>query len=66
MVVAPRWTGLEAAAPRQARRMSIRAHPASLGASAAAVANWCSRGELAHLNTETQQLRRTTDARPRA
>ncbi len=56
MVVAPRWTGLEAAALRQARRMSIRASAAHLGVSAATVANWDSRGELARLNTETQQL----------
>lgn len=56
MVVAPRWTGLEAAALRQARRMSIRAYAASLGVSAATVANWDRRGEHAHLNTETQQL----------
>jgi tetratricopeptide (TPR) repeat protein len=56
MVLAPRWTGLEAAALRQARRMSIRAYAASLGVSAATVANWDRRGEHAHLNTETQQL----------
>ena len=56
MVVAPRWTGREAAALRQARRMSVRAYAAALGVSAATVANWDSRGERARLNTETQQL----------
>lgn len=56
MVVTPRWTGLEAAALRQARRMSIRAYAAHLGISPATVANWDSRGQLARLNTETQQL----------
>jgi len=56
MAVAPRWTGLEAAALRQARRMSIRAYATHLGVSAATVANWDSRGRLARLNTETQQL----------
>ena len=56
MAVAPRWTGLEAAALRQARRMSIRAYATHLGVSAATVGNWDSRGGLARLNTETQQL----------
>jgi tetratricopeptide (TPR) repeat protein len=56
MFVAARWTGREAAALRQARRMSVRGYAASLGVSAAAVANWDSRGELARLNMETQQL----------
>jgi transcriptional regulator with XRE-family HTH domain len=56
MVVTPRWTGLEAAALRQARRMSIRAYASYLGVSPATVANWDSRGERARLNTETQQL----------
>jgi transcriptional regulator with XRE-family HTH domain len=56
MVVAPRWTGLEAAALRKARRMSVRAYAAHLGVSAATVANWDNRGELARLNTETQQM----------
>src|SRR3954452_10346345 len=56
VVVAPRLSGLEAAALRRARRMSIRAYAASLGVSAATVANWDRRGEHAHLNTETQQL----------
>ena len=56
MVVAPRWTGLEASALRRARRMSVRSYAAHLGVSAATVANWDSRGELARLNTETQQL----------
>jgi transcriptional regulator with XRE-family HTH domain len=56
MVVAQRWTGLEAAALRQARRMSVRAYAAHLGVSAATVANWDNRGELARLNTETQQM----------
>lgn len=56
MLVAPRWTGLEATALRQARRMSIRAYATHLGLSAATVANWDRRGQLARLNTETQQL----------
>src|SRR3569833_1200624 len=56
MVVAPRWTGLEAAALRRASRMSIRGYAAQLAVAAATVANWDSRGELAQLNTETQQL----------
>ncbi|MDG4834104.1 hypothetical protein O7627_33105 [Solwaraspora sp. WMMD1047] len=36
--------------------MSIRAYAAHLGVSPATVANWDSRGRLARLNTETQQL----------
>jgi hypothetical protein len=36
--------------------MSVRGYAAHLGVSAATVANWDSRGELARLNTETQQL----------
>jgi hypothetical protein len=36
--------------------MSIRAYAAHLGVSIATVSNWDSRGELARLNTETQQL----------
>lgn len=56
MVVAPRWTGREAAALRQARRMSIRAYAAHLGVATATVTNWESRGERARLRTETQQL----------
>jgi transcriptional regulator with XRE-family HTH domain len=56
MIVARRWTGREAAALRQARRMSMRAYAAHLGVAVATVSNWDSRGERARLNTETQQL----------
>lgn len=56
MVVTHRWTGREAAALRQARRMSIRAFAAHLGVAVATVSNWDSRGEHAQLRTETQQL----------
>ena len=56
MIVIRRWTGREAAALRQAKRMSIRAFAAHLGVTVATVSNWESRGELARLRTETQQL----------
>jgi len=56
MVVAPRWTGREAAALRHARRMSIRAYAAHLGVAVTTVANWERRGADAHLRTDTQQL----------
>lgn len=56
MVVIRKWTGREAAALRQAKRMSIRAFAAHLGVTVATVSNWESRGELARLRTETQQL----------
>lgn len=51
-----RWTGRDAAALRQARRISIRAYAAHLGVAVATVSNWESRGEQARLRTETQQL----------
>ncbi len=56
MVVARLWTGLEAASLRQARRMSVRAYAAHLGVTVSTVSNWDSRGILAHLRTETQQM----------
>jgi hypothetical protein len=56
VVVARPWTGREAGALRQARRMSIRAYAAHLGVAVATVSNWDSRGVRARLNTETQQL----------
>jgi transcriptional regulator with XRE-family HTH domain len=56
MIVIRRWTGREAAALRQAKRMSIRAFAAHLGVTVATVSNWESRGELARLRTETQQI----------
>jgi DNA-binding transcriptional regulator YiaG len=43
MGVAEPWSGREAAALRQAHRMSIRAYAAHLGVAIATVANWDSR-----------------------
>ncbi|GGL18988.1 helix-turn-helix domain-containing protein [Mangrovihabitans endophyticus] len=59
----PCWTGREAAALRQARRMSIRAYAQHLGVSLDTVANWQRRGEQARLRTETQQMLDTDLAR---
>jgi len=56
VVVARLWTGLEAASLRRARRMSVRAYAAHLGVTVSTVSNWDSRGSLAHLRTETQQM----------
>lgn len=61
-----RWSGREARALRQARRMSIRAFAAHLGVTVATVSNWDSRGELARLRTDTQQMLDTDLARASA
>lgn len=57
------WTGQEARALRLARRMSVRAFAAHLGVTTATVSNWDSRGRLARLRTETQELLDTDLAR---
>jgi 3-keto-L-gulonate-6-phosphate decarboxylase/transcriptional regulator with XRE-family HTH domain len=54
--VVPRWTGREARAFREAKRMSIRDFAAHLGVNDAAVSNWERRGENAQLRYETQQM----------
>ncbi len=51
-----KWTGREAQALRQARRMSLRAFAAHLGVAPASVANWEKRGERIRLRHETQQI----------
>jgi transcriptional regulator with XRE-family HTH domain len=51
-----RWTGLEASALRQARRMSVREFAAHLGVNDAAVSNWERRGDLARLRYHTQEI----------
>jgi 3-keto-L-gulonate-6-phosphate decarboxylase len=54
--VVARWSGLEARALREAKRMSVREFAAHLGLNDAAVASWERRGALAQLRYETQQL----------
>lgn len=58
MIVATvrQWTGHEARALRQAKRMSVRQFADHLGLTAAAVSNWERRGEQARLRYETQQI----------
>jgi tetratricopeptide (TPR) repeat protein len=56
MILARHWTGREAAALRQARRMSIRAYATHLGVAVATVTSWEARGAHARLRSETQQL----------
>jgi tetratricopeptide (TPR) repeat protein len=51
-----RWSGREARALREARRMSVRAFAAHLGVAVASVTNWEQRGELIRLRDETQQI----------
>ncbi|GAA1100911.1 orotidine 5'-phosphate decarboxylase / HUMPS family protein [Nocardiopsis metallicus] len=51
-----RWTGREARAFREAKRMSVREFAAHLGVNDAAVSNWERRGTRARLRYDTQQL----------
>lgn len=54
--VVARWTGREARALREAKRMSVREFAAHLGVNDAAVSNWEQRGIAARLRYETQQI----------
>ncbi|WP_159943335.1 MULTISPECIES: orotidine 5'-phosphate decarboxylase / HUMPS family protein [unclassified Nocardiopsis] len=54
--VVARWTGREARAFREAKRMSVREFAAHLGVNDAAVSNWERRGSKAKLRYDTQQL----------
>lgn len=54
--VVARWTGREARAFREAKRMSVRDFAAHLGVNDAAVSNWERRGGEARLRYDTQQL----------
>ncbi|MFE9328124.1 orotidine 5'-phosphate decarboxylase / HUMPS family protein [Nocardia sp. NPDC052278] len=54
--VVARWTGREARALREAKRMSVREFAAHLGVNDAAVSNWERRGADARLRYETQQI----------
>ncbi|RAY15003.1 hypothetical protein DPM19_09640 [Actinomadura craniellae] len=54
--VVARWTGREARALREAKRMSVREFAAHLGVNDAAVSNWERRGTDARLRYDTQQL----------
>ncbi|MFX0574711.1 orotidine 5'-phosphate decarboxylase / HUMPS family protein [Nocardia nepalensis] len=54
--VVARWTGREARALREAKRMSVREFAAHLGINDAAVSNWERRGADARLRNETQQI----------
>ncbi len=51
-----RWSGREARALREAKRMSVREFAAHLGVNDAAVSKWERRGELARLRYQTQQI----------
>ncbi|MCK9871868.1 HEAT repeat domain-containing protein [Nocardiopsis dassonvillei] len=61
--VVARWTGREARAFREAKRMSVREFAAHLGVNDAAVSNWERRGTQAKLRYDTQQLLDTDLAR---
>ncbi|ATL70055.1 orotidine 5'-phosphate decarboxylase / HUMPS family protein [Nocardia terpenica] len=54
--VVARWTGREARALREAKRMTVREFAAHLGVNDAAVSKWEHRGVEAKLRNETQQL----------
>ena len=54
--VVARWSGLEARALREAKRMSVREFAALLGINVGAVSTWEKRGTRAQLLFETQQL----------
>lgn len=54
--VVARWTGREARALREAKRMSVREFAVHLGVNDAAVSNWERRGTDARLRYETQQI----------
>ena len=56
MTTVVKWSGREAWALREARRMSVRAFAAHLGLAKGSVVNWERRGELAHLRRETQEI----------
>lgn len=56
MTTVVRWSGVEARALREARRMSVRAFAAHLGVAVASVTNWERRGEQIRLRDETQQI----------
>lgn len=56
MATVRQWTGREARALRQAKRMSVRQFAEHLGLTTAAVSNWERRGEQARLRYETQQI----------
>ncbi|HEY9473837.1 MAG TPA: hypothetical protein VIS06_08295, partial [Mycobacteriales bacterium] len=51
-----RWSGLEARALREAKRMSVREFAAHLGVNVGAVSGWEKRGARAQLRYETQQM----------
>jgi hypothetical protein len=63
MAVVPRWSGREARALREAKRMSVRDFAAHLGVNDAAVSNWERRGDQARLRYQTQQMLDTDLAR---
>ncbi|MEV6987007.1 orotidine 5'-phosphate decarboxylase / HUMPS family protein [Sphaerisporangium sp. NPDC051017] len=54
--VVARWTGLEARALREAKRMSVRDFAAYIGLNINSVSTWERRGSRAQLRFETQQL----------
>ncbi|MGH3320976.1 MAG: helix-turn-helix domain-containing protein [Streptosporangiaceae bacterium] len=54
--VVARWSGREAKALREAKRMSLRDYAAHLGVSEVALSNLENKGERARLRYETQQL----------
>ncbi len=56
VITVVRWTGREARALRQARRMSVRAFAAHLGVAVASVANWEQRGTAIRLRHDTQEI----------
>jgi transcriptional regulator with XRE-family HTH domain len=56
MAAVVRWSGREARALREAKRMSVREFAAHLGINDAAVSNWERRGDLARLRYQTQQI----------
>ena len=56
MTTVVRWTGREARALREARRMSVRAFGAHLGVAVSSVGNWEQRGERIRLRGETQEI----------
>lgn len=63
MTTVPRWSGREARALREAKRMSLRDFALHLGVNDAAVSRWERRGSLARLRYETQQILDTDLAR---
>jgi transcriptional regulator with XRE-family HTH domain len=54
--VVARWSGLEARALREAKRMGVRDFAAHLGVTIATVSSWEKRGAQAQLRYETQQM----------